>query len=181
MGFEHQRVLNYLQGQTNTLFQKGNIFFPRCLKQVYTIQGFTPNKNLLNKTGCFTSWMQSTDPFPQDMIFSGRNSELCKKKKKVRSYKNRKLLQVILMEPGTEGWKEAQEHANSIYEKYQLVATCGTHKLNIELYYSCWFTQPAGELVSETEQENNAYPNVLLHGISRQPTCTIREKFQEKL
>lgn len=125
--------------------------------------------------------MQSADPFPQDIIFTGRNSEVRKEKKKVRSYKNRKLLQVILMEPGTEGRKEVQEHAKNIYEKYQLVATCGTHKLNIALYYSCWFTQPAGEFVSETEQENSAYPNVLLSGISMQPACTIREKFQEKL
>lgn len=55
IGSEYQHALNSLQSLTNNPVQKGNIFFPQCLKQVCTAQGFTPNKNLLNKTGCFTS------------------------------------------------------------------------------------------------------------------------------
>lgn len=84
------------------------------------------------------------------------------------------------MESGTEGRKEVQEHVKKISEKFQLVATCGTDKLNMWLYCTHWFTQPAGELKSETEYENSTYPNIFLYGISRQPTHTIREKFQEK-
>lgn len=76
-----------------------------------------------------------------------------KKKKKVRSYKNRKLLQVILMESGMEGRKEGQEHVKKIPEQVQPGATCGTHKL-----HTCIF----------------------LRGISGQIACTIREKTQER-
>jgi len=58
-------------------------------------------------------------------------------RKKVRSYKNRVLLQVILMESRMDRRKEVQEHVKKISEKFQLVATCGTHKLNIWLYCPC--------------------------------------------
>ena len=58
------------------------------------------------------------NPFPQAMIFSGRNIEVCGKK--VRSYKNRKLPQVILIESGTERRKEVQEHVKKMSEKFSL-------------------------------------------------------------
>lgn len=75
------------------------------------------------------------------------------RKKKVRSYKKRKLLQVILMESGMEGRKEGQEHVKKIPQQVQPGATCGMYKLHM-----C----------------------TVLCGISGQIACTTREKTQER-
>lgn len=75
------------------------------------------------------------------------------RKKKVRSYKKRKLLQVIFMESGMEGRKEGQEHVKKIPQQVQPGATCGMYRLHM-----C----------------------TVLRGISGQISCTTREKTQER-
>lgn len=159
IGSEYQHALNFLQGLTNIPVQKGNIFFPQCLKQVCTVQGFTPNKNLLNKTGCFTSWMQSANPSLRTW-FLVVESEVCRKKRWDLTRIGNCSKSSFWNQGQRGGRKKLQKYVKTISEKFQLVAMCGTHKLNMWLYYICWFTHSARELRSETWQENNAYLNM---------------------
>lgn len=123
------------------------------------MQGFTPNKNLLNKTGCFTSWMQSANPSPRTW-FLVVESEVRRKKSEI--LQEQEIAPSHLSGIRRGGKKELQKYVKTISEKLQLVAMCGTHKLNLWLYYTWGFTHSARELRSETWQENNAYPNIFL-------------------
>lgn len=125
------------------------------------MQGFTLNKNLLNKTGCFTSWMKSANPSPRTW-FLVVESEVCRKKGEILQEQEIAPSHPSGIRDREEGRSNCRRYVRKISEKFQLVAMCGTHKLNMWLYYTCWFTYSARELRSETWQENNAYPNIFL-------------------